>query len=345
MTVRISAELPGSGGTLSNDPADFVVEELLPYAANGSGEHVFVHIEKINLTTPEAASRVSKALKLGEASWAGMKDRAAIARQWLSFALPITAPLPEKIELEGVRVLEMIRHQHKLRRGHIRANRFAITIRNGDAARASAALDLIRRTGVPNTFGPQRFGRDGDNADRAALFIRGDARPPRDRRLRDLLVSALQSAIFNRVLAQRIERGWFATALLGDVMQKHDTGGLFDVADPSAEQPRVDRLEISPTAILPGKKARQGSGAMRELEAEAMKSSGVSDEDLARFADGTRRTLRYPLDADAKITALTQDAIDANGYRLEVTLPSGAYATVLLDELVKPDGAPFDRDA
>src|SRR5262245_30618677 len=304
MAARISSELPGSGGTLSNDPADFVVEELLPYAACGSGEHVFIHIEKINLTTPEAASRVSKALKLGEASWAGMKDRAAIARQWLSFALPIAAPLPEKIELDGVRVLEVIRHQHKLRRGHIRANRFAITIRGGDAARASAVLDLIRRTGAPNTFGPQRFGRDGDNATRAASFIRGETRPPRDRRFRDLMVSALQSSIFNRVLALRIERGWFATALLGDVMQKHDTGGLFDVADPAAEQARVDRLEISPTAILPGKKARRASGVMRELEEEATRALGVSDEDLARFADGTRRTLRYPLDPEAKITAL-----------------------------------------
>lgn len=340
---RLTVELPGSGGTLSRDPADFVVTEHLPYAANGAGEHVFLEIEKIDLTTPEAALRLQKALGLGEGSWAGMKDRAAIARQWLSFALPIKAPMPELIALDGVRVLRAIRHEHKLRRGHVRANQFAITLRHvppGGIERATAILDLIRRTGAPNTFGPQRFGRAGDNAVRALEFVQGKARPPRDRRFRDLMISALQSEIFNRVLALRIAEGSFASALLGDVMQKHETGGLFEVADAGVEQARVDRLEISPTAPLPGKKYRRATGPARAIEERAMEAIGVTEEELSGFAEGTRRTLRYPLDEEAKIVAVAGDV-----YRLEVTLPSGAYATVLLDELVKPEGAPFDREA
>ncbi len=339
---RLTSDLPGSGGTLSRDPGDFAVEEQLPYAPTGEGDHVFAEIEKTGLTTPQAAERVAKALNLRETSWAGMKDRHAVTRQWISFELKRTLPLPEPMELEGVRLIQLVRHQHKLRRGHIRANRFLITIRNvpaGGIDRAVAALDLIRRTGAPNTFGPQRFGRDGDNAERALSFVRNETRPPRDRRMKDLFVSALQSEIYNRALSMRIERGSFATALLGDVMQKHETGGLFEVADAAVEQPRVDRLEISPTAVMPGKKARAATGEMRAIEEEAMRAVGVSEEQLAPFADGTRRVLRFPLDPEAKIEGVSEDV-----FRLHVTLPSGAYATVLLDEIVKPEGAVFDRE-
>lgn len=339
---RLTADLPGSGGTLSRDPADFAVEELLPYAPSGDGDHVFLELEKTGLTTPEAANRIARALNVRETSWAGMKDRHAVTRQWISFELKRTLPLPEPSELEGVRLLRFIRHQHKLRRGHIRANRFLITIRNvpaGGVERAVAALDLIRRTGAPNTFGPQRFGRDGDNADRALSFVRGETRPPRERRMKDLFVSSLQSEIFNRALSLRIERGLFAKALLGDVMQKHETGGLFDVTEPEVDQARIERLEISPTAVMPGKKARAASGEMRAIEEEAMQAMGVREEELARFADGTRRVLRFPLDPEARIEAIAEDV-----FRLHVTLPSGAYATVLLDEIVKPEGAPFDRE-
>jgi tRNA pseudouridine13 synthase len=342
-TERITAELPGSGGVLLRDPADFEVREVLPYAPSGQGEHLFVEIEKVGLTTAEAASRVGRALGLREGSWAGMKDRSAVASQWLSFPLPIARALPVlPSELDGVRVLQMIRHGNKLRRGHQRGNRFRIVIRSvpaGGIERALACLDLIQRTGVPNRFGPQRFGRDQENVARGIAVICGASRPPRDRKQSDFLISAVQSAVFNRALAIRIERGFFARALLGDVMQKHDTGGLFDVTDASVEQERVDRLEISPTAVMPGKRARACAGEMALIEHEAVRSIGLSEGDFAPFADGTRRVLRFPLDPSATITPIADDA-----YALEVMLPSGAYATVLLDEIVKPEGVVFDRE-
>lgn len=348
---RVTAGLPGSGGRLASDPADFEVTEILAYAPSGEGEHLFVEIEKVGLTTFEAVRRLSRAYELEtglaldarDAGFAGMKDRHARARQWVSIPLPLAAAIPRLDRLEGseLRVLQASRHLNKIRRGHQRANRFGITIRSvpsGGIDRAGVALAVLRQSGVPNGFGPQRFGRDGDNAETAIAFVKGHARPPRDRRIRDLLVSALQSAVFNRVLELRIERGLLGAALLGDVMQKHDTGGLFDVSDPQAEQSRADRLEISPTAALPGKRARMASGVPREIEDAALAELGLSAEHFARFADGTRRVLRYPLDPQARVIAAGEDA-----YRLEVTLPSGAYATVVLDELVKPEDGPFNR--
>lgn len=329
--------LAGSGGRLLPEPEDFQVDEILAYPLCGEGEHLFLRIRKTNLTTDEAIRR----LGFSQAGLAGMKDKAAVATQWISIAHPVAAPIPALSGADGVEVLEVRRHKNKLRRGHQRGNRFTIVVRDvppGGAARAEAILDALRKTGVPNAFGPQRFGVHGDNADRALAFIRGQTRPPRNRRKRDLLISALQSRVFNRILSDRIERGLLDRALLGDVMTKHDTGGMFTVTDPDRESERVRALEISPTGLLPGRKQRPATAEAGRLEAEAVRAEGLGASDVEKMSTGTRRSLRYPLDPDARIEPVGQSA-----YRLVVTLPSGAYATVLLDELIKPDDGPLTR--
>ena len=339
----LTADLAGSGGILRSDPEDFVVEEILAYEASGSGEHAFAQIEKTALTTPHAAERLAEAIGLRprEVGYAGLKDKHARTRQWMSFPVPVKAPLPELGDLgDDLRVLSVERHGNKLKRSHARGNRFAITIRDtvpDGADRAAAILDRMRATGVPNAFGPQRFGRDGDNAQRALRILRGDERRPKNRRVAQLLFNALQSEVFNRVLALRIEGGLLSTALVGDVMKKHDSGGLFDVADPAAEQPRVDRVEISPTAALPGKKTRRADGQPQAMEDEALRSVGLGEEETRRLDVGTRRALRFPLDPEARI-----EPVDG-GYRLHVALPAGAYATVLLAELIKPAEGVVER--
>lgn len=336
----LTAELPGSGGRLEASPSDFVVEEVLAYAPSGEGEHLFVEIEKVDLPTFAAAREIARAagLRQDAVSHAGIKDKSARARQWLSLPWPIKSPLPPLSSADGpsLRVIQAVRHGHKLKPGHQRANRFTILIRgvpHGGYERASAALDLLVSRGVPNAFGPQRFGRSGDNAAQAIAILRGETRAPNDRRVRSLLVSALQSAIFNETLAARIARGLFATALAGDVMRKHDTGGLFDVTDAAAEQPRVDALAISPTGALPGPGVRKASGEPGAMEEAAIASVGLTAAEVAKIgADGTRRTLRVVLDRET--TSLARRGEDA--FELSVTLPSGSYATVLLGELIKP---------
>jgi tRNA pseudouridine13 synthase len=204
--------------------------------------------------------------------------------------------------------------------------------------RAKAILDRLRRIGVPNFFGPQRFGIEGDNAERARAFVSGKERAPRDRRLQDLLVSALQSEIFNKVLERRIDSGAYARALKGDVMQKHETGGLFVCTEPAVDQLRVDALEISPCGPLPGKKTKATEEDAAALEGAVMTELGFAPGTLDRWADGTRRVMRYPLDPEHRVVER-----DAASFELEVSLPSGAYATVLLDEVIKPAEGRFDR--
>lgn len=342
MTRWLTEDLPGSGGILEANPEDFVVHELPSYLPSGEGEHLFLEIEKVGLTTPEAVKRLASALSLREheLGYAGLKDKDARTRQWVSAPWPVKRPLPEpsSLEREGVRVLSADRHGNKLRRGHQRGNRFRLTVRRvpaGGLERAGAVLARLVAQGVPNAFGPQRFGRDGDNVAQGLALLRGEVPAPRNRRIKDLLLSSVQSEAFNRVLHRRMKEGLFTRARLGDVMQKHDTHGLFDVTDPEAEQPRVDRLEISPTAALPGPKVRHATGGWTaEAEREVCLELGLTEALLAGLDSGTRRALRYPLrGAELSPVPGTPDA-----FVLDLSLPSGAYATVVLAEIMKPEG-------
>jgi tRNA pseudouridine13 synthase len=121
-------------------------------------------------------------------------------------------------------------------------------------------------------------------------------------------------------------------------MVKHATGGQFLVEDAVLEQPRVDGLEISPTGPMVGKKTPPTSGVAAEMEADALAAAGLDRETARRLGPGGRRPLRHPLDPAARVAPAGPAA-----YRVHVTLPAGAYATVLLDELVKPADGPLTR--
>ena len=341
----LTSDHPGSGGELHSNPDDFIVDEELAYEPSGEGEHLFIQIEKTFMTTSELSQRLAQALKVRPQAigYAGFKDKHARTRQWFSVHYPIRLGLPTGIDLdsENCRVLDIERHKNKLKRSHGRGNRFTIRIRNvapGGTDRARVNLKKLRETGVPNIFGPQRFGRDGDNVERGLAVLRGEERPPRNHRIRSILESAVQSAAFNRAFEMRLEQGLFQTALDGDIMKKHDTGAIFDVTKVEDEQERLDRLEISPTAALPGRKTREAQGRPLEIELAARDEIGLTEQDLRKMEVGTRRALRFPLDPRTEITE-----IDDTSYQLAISLPSGAYATVVLAELIKPDSGQVFR--
>jgi tRNA pseudouridine13 synthase len=317
------------------EPEDFVVEELPLYPAAGEGGHTFLFVEKRLRTTEEVARTLARQAGVAarDVGYAGRKDRVAVTRQW--FSVPLLDPETARgLSIAGARVLEAARHPHKLRTGHLRANRFEILLREVSPSHREhieAAVERVRARGFPNRFGPQRFGRDGDNAGRAAALLRGEVRV-RDRRSARFLCSALQSAVFNEALrtrsvpGDRVERG--------DVAMVDGSGGLFVVEDPDAENARAARLEIHPTGPIFGSRViePQGEPLVRELAARA--ALGVpAPGDLRPPAGvrlrGARRRLRvYP-------EALEIEARDGE-VRLRFALPSGSYATVLLDELVGP---------
>ncbi len=339
-----TADLPGSGGVLRSAPEDFRVDEVPAYLPSGAGPHLYLRIEKRGRTTRDAVRTLAAALGVPErdAGWAGMKDRDAVTTQWLSFPCA-RDPDPSTLSAPGLTVLEASRHANKLRPGHVRANRFSLAVRGGDLARARAAAEALRERGLPNFFGPQRFGAGGRNAEVGRAILRAEATPEvrraaRDRFLRRLSISAFQSLLFNRWLAARMEDGLFAAALRGDVMKKLDTGGLFDCEDPAVDGPRVERFEISPAGPMYGHKLRPASGEALAREARILEAAGTSLESFARGggeAEGTRRAAR--LRVEVALEPLE------DGYRASFELPKGSYATIVMRELLKA-GAELPED-
>lgn len=314
------------------------MEEIPAYPPRGSGPHLWLLVEKQGRTTREVVKALASALSVPEreAGFAGLKDKQAVTTQWLSFPAA-GQPDPAALAGEGFRVLEVSRHQNKLRTGHLRGNRFRVVVRGGDLARARDAALALSVRGLPNFYGPQRFGAEGDNAavGRTLLVGRLDdpqvRRAARDRFLRRLCISAYQSLLFNRWLAGRIADGFFARALRGDVMRRLPSGGFFVCEDPEADQPRLERFEISPAGPMFGHRMPAAAGEAAAREARLLQAEGIALEDFARRgggeAEGTRRAARLPVAVELEPLP--------EGYAARFELPPGAYATVVLRELVK----------
>ncbi len=326
--------------TFRATPDDFIVEEIPAYPPEGAGDHVFALIEKRNLTTPAAVRALceSAGADPDQAGWAGLKDRIAVSRQWVS----LFGATPEALlqtSVEGVVVLEAHRHPHKLRTGHLKGNRFRLRLTHVDPARipdARRVLKSIETHGLPNFYGEQRFGRDGDNASRALAWVTGDARPPRSRFHRKLDISALQAELFNRCLAARMQTSTLGQVFEGDVVKKHATGGEFIVDDVDEASRRAREWEISPTGPIFGPKMRWPSGEPRGHEEALLEAVGLTPAHLARWkriAPGARRFLRVPVE---KVGLDVRDRTLA----LDFTLPAGSYATILVREIVKRDASP-----
>jgi tRNA pseudouridine13 synthase len=340
---RVTADLPGSGGTLKAGPEDFRVDEIPAYEPCGQGAHLWLRVEKTGRTTRDVVREAARLLGVQErdVGVAGLKDRQAVTTQWLSF--PVARdPDPASLAGQGWRVVAASRHGNKLRTGHSRGNRFAIVVRGGDLERARAAAGALSVRGLPNFFGTQRFGVEGRNADLGRGILRGSADPEarraaRDRFLRRLCISAWQSLLFNRWLAERMADGLLARALPGDAMKKLDSGGTFTCEDPAVDQPRVDRFEISPAGPMFGHSLPPLTGEPGQREARIVAADGLTVEDLARGggeAEGTRRAARIPV-------AVELEPVEG-GYRASFPLPRGSYATVVMGELMK-SGAELDE--
>lgn len=320
-------------------PEDFFVEEIPLFEFSGVGEHTYVKIEKRDHTTEEVAQALARlaGVRPGDVGYAGRKDRRAVTRQW--FSVPkLAVEAAYALTLDGVKVLEVKSHAHKLRVGQLAGNRFAIVVRNvpeelGRSAEAQAARLVLQ--GMPNRFGEQRFGRSGDNAARGLALLKGErgARVGKHQR-RDarFLISALQSEVFNQVLARR---PWPLDRLqMGDIAIKHASGGVFTVEDAQMEQARADAFEISPTGPIFGTRRFETTGEVEELEKTVMQEMGIpsaAEWKLPRGLQlkGSRRALRVrPEDVSVRWSASEQ------ALQLAFTLPAGSYATVFIEELL-----------
>jgi tRNA pseudouridine13 synthase len=338
----LTASLPGIGGRIKQTPEDFEVEEIPAYEASGNGAFLYLWIEKRDMGAEYFERFIARRLGIpvGEVGTAGLKDRHAITRQYVSVPESVADRLAQ-LDGEGVRVLGVSRHGNKLRPGHLRGNRFRIRIREVIADAASHLEPIIARLrseGLPNFYGPQRFGRDGETARLGLAMLRGES-DSRNRFLRKLALSAAQSALFNRYLAQRMADGLLHRVQAGDVMAKQPTGGLFVAEDLPVEQARFDARETIHTGPIFGRKMFKASATAAEREAAVLAEAGLGRDAFAGFGkllQGTRRlNLVYVNDLSFEI--------DTNSVVLAFTLPAGSYATIFLREITKTPDLPIDE--
>ena len=349
-------------------PEDFVVEEIPAYAPSGVGEHLYLRFTKRNLTTDSAVRAIASALKVSgrDVGVAGMKDKIAVTTQTISLPVPRgDAEFDARaaaLSLPGITVHEARRHGNKLKTGHLAGNRFEIKVRGiapDELDSARARLGQMAREGLPNAYGAQRFGRAGDNADRAREWLTGKGAGPRDPRMKRLWWSALQSAAFNAVLDARVADGTWTRPLLGDLLKKRDSGGLFLCTDVQADGERAHAGEVSPTGPMIGVKMRSPEGQPAELERAVVAKILGDGFDLAvtkALGEGTRRALRLWVE-DLRVEASdgpdssrpeAEKAESARGLgpeqgssiRVYFVLPKGAYATTVLGGVFRLEEGP-----
>jgi len=160
-------DLPGTGGRYKEHPCDFQVEEIPLYPCSGTGEHLYLWVEKEGITTRELLRQLAQRLDLNERDigYAGLKDARALTRQQLSVPANRAARL-DGLRLRQAKILTTTRHGNKLRLGHLAGNRFSIRLQDtlpDGCRRAEAILQQLQMTGVPNRFGEQRYGSLGNS--------------------------------------------------------------------------------------------------------------------------------------------------------------------------------------
>ena len=323
-------------------PEDFAVSEQLGFPLTGSGEHLFLRVRKRGWTTEAVGGLIARAcgVSRGAVSYGGMKDKWAVTEQWFSVHLPgRTDDLSEGELAPDVFIVQALRHNKKLRRGVQSGNAFVLRLREVEATPrvVGERLAAIVRYGVPNYFGEQRFGRDGDNVERARSMLAGEWRP-RDRSLRGILLSSARSHLFNAVLAARIEDGSWDKALPGELVMLDGRHSLFPAeSDDPAIPARLRALTLHPTGPLAGRGEPRPTGDVLALESRVLEPhaelvAGLESAGL----DAARRALRL------RVADLAWNFPEPGCLELNFALTSGSYATAVVRELfeVEEPGRP-----
>lgn len=405
MRTFLTQDRPGIGGRLRETPEDFVVVERLTRPPRGKGANVWILVEKRGISTPELLRRLATAVSgsAREFRAAGYKDAAAITRQWVSAPAKYASPLANAT-IADVAFLDSGFDDAPLDSSFIAENSFRIVARDVEFAEQRLSLaeetlrDLVKR-GVPNFYGPQRFGVRGESAEVGALLLVGRLEPaldlvlgkksdrehdPRAARFRDaydagdfaaalaecpgalrlerrlleelaagkrkrdvarmipaaeqrFFVSAWQSLLFNRVLARRLEEDAFSTVLRGDILID-DAGVTTHVLDPAPHRGATGNGRLHPTAPLFGERMALATGEPGRWELDILRRAGFdslaalrANTEFPFSLQGDRRSCRaMPKGASVRLDGPTSLCF-------EFALPSGAFATTLLFEVMKTE--------
>jgi tRNA pseudouridine13 synthase len=332
-------------------PRDFTVEEIPLYTFSGEGEHLVLKVRKKELTTWEMLDIISGyiGIRRRDIGYAGLKDKHAMTIQYISLPVKFSEEL-DSFTHDKIKILETTRHNNKIRVGHLKGNRFHIRMKKVlgvQKDKLDSVLGWIKANGVPNYFGGQRFGTDGNNWEDGKKLIEGKLRI-RDRKTREFLIGSYQSYLFNNWLSKRIEisllldkfseseteellgltkgllegsksQSSFFKLLQGDLMMHYPYGRVFHIENLAEEAERFADKDIAPTGLLPGIKVKRAEGSAREIEMQY-------DEEIKQ--SGARRY------AWIQGTEIKKKYIEERAhYELGFVLPKGSYATNVLDVL------------
>lgn len=334
---RLAWGPPVARGLIRSLPEDFQVTERLGREPDGEGEHLWLWAEKRERNTVDVARDLARAAGVHprQVSFAGLKDRIAVTRQYFSMQLPGSDdPDWAAWAIPGVTIESATRSSRKIRRGTLDGNDFQLVIRDleGDHERIEQRLAILAESGVPNGFGVQRFG--GNNLGRARALFAGQMRRSPSRSKRGFYLSAARSFIFNLVLSQRIEEGSWNELIDGDVAMLDGSQSFFrpELDDPGTLQ-RVRDLDIHPSGPMVGLGDPPVAGRVAELEAAICERESDLLTGLQRFRlEHQRRALRM------RVAGLTWHFPSSDQLSLSFSLGQGSYATSVLRELIEsPD--------
>jgi tRNA pseudouridine13 synthase len=318
-------------GLIRTDPEDFLVEERLGFEADGGSGHYLLLVEKRDANTLYVARCLARIAGVapGDIGFAGLKDRRAVARQWFSMPARNFRPSAAGLEGDGFRVLAAHPHSRKLRRGALAANHFRLRVRElkGDLSALDERLQTIAGYGVPNYFGPQRFGHGAANLLRVSDWIESE-RLPRDRTARGFLLSAARSLAFNAVLGRRVADGCWDRLLPGEIASLAGSSSVFRVSEVDEELARRCREgDIHPSGPLCGEGGMQPAGESASREQRVLEMLAPLPERLAGVVAAERRALVL------RPSDLTWNASE-HELELSFELRRGSFATSLLREAV-----------
>ncbi len=333
-------------------PETFVVEEVPLYPFSGEGEHLVVKVRKKELTTWQMLQILSEHLgvKLRDIGYAGLKDKNALTYQYISLPKRYEDAL-KNFSHPKIKIIETTYHTNKIRLGHLKGNRFFVRLKKVlpvAARKIDEVLKIIDKEGLPNYFGYQRFGIDGNNWELGRKVVEGALRI-REPKKRRFLINAYQSHLFNLWLSERIKQSKLINAfsakeltqvldlpsgiieelqkqprffklLPGDVMMHYPRGKIFFAEDVRSESERFAARAIAPTGLLPGRRTKRAEGLAREIEKD------FDDEHITEFGDR-----RYAWVFVEELEGRYKE--EHAWYELNFFLPKGCYATVLLEEI------------
>ena len=331
---------------------DFVVTEVPLYEASGEGEHLMLTLRKKNLSTWDAVNILSNHLgcRSRDIGYAGLKDKNAMTIQRIS----INKSFEDKIdsfEHPQIKILNKEYHNNKIRVGHLKGNKFFIRLKRvlpSDATKLDAVKEQIAQFGMPNYFGIQRFGIEGDNYKKGEAIINGELKE-KNRKLKQMYLNSYQSYLFNGWLSKRIEISKLINSFEpkelvsnvdmdevtlkslkqqshpfkifeGDLMEHYPYGRLFYAEDLQSEAEKFNERDRVPTGLLPGKRVKLAEKLARTYEEKFDKKT---------FEDGSRR-YAWVFPTDIKSTYKEDD----RHYEIEFFLPKGSYATEFIRELI-----------